>query len=67
MKKVSFVFLLAILIVSILTPIKQAKDQGNDGRTFPPLEILSETFSPLTDEELEEIRKNNEYTVELNI
>jgi hypothetical protein len=31
-------------------PIKQANAQGNDGRTFVPL----------TDEELEEIRKNNE-------
>ncbi|MGE6716762.1 hypothetical protein ACQKGD_05215 [Peribacillus frigoritolerans] len=39
MKKVSFVFLLAILIVSILMPIKQANAQGNDGRTFVPFEL----------------------------
>ncbi|MDF2000502.1 hypothetical protein [Peribacillus frigoritolerans] len=57
--------MLAIIIVSILTPIKQANAQGNDGRTFVPLEISSETFVPLTDEELEEIRNNDEYTVEL--
>ncbi|KOR78791.1 hypothetical protein [Peribacillus frigoritolerans] len=57
--------MLAILIVSFLMPIKQANAQGNDGRTFVPLEISSETFIPLTDEELEEIRNNDEYTVEL--
>ncbi|MBX9958201.1 hypothetical protein H7T43_25490 [Peribacillus simplex] len=65
MKKVSFVFLLAILIVSVLTPIKQANAQGNDGRIFVPLKISSKKFVPLADEELEEIRKNDEYTVEL--
>ncbi|MFJ7993275.1 hypothetical protein ACIQY5_13970 [Peribacillus frigoritolerans] len=51
--------MLAILIV-FLMPIKQANAQGNNGRTFVPLEISSETLVPLTDEELEEIRKNNE-------
>lgn len=65
MKKVSFVFLLAMLIVSIFNPIKQVDAEGNSNGTFVPLENSSEEFVPLTDEELEEIRKNGEYNVEL--
>ena len=51
--------------VSILTPINQANAKGNDERTFVPLKISSEKFVPLTDEELEEIRNNDEYTLEV--
>ena len=65
MKKVSFVFLLAMLIVSIFNPIKQVDAEGNSNGTFVPLENSSEEFVPLTDEELEEIRKNDEYSVDL--